>query len=110
MSQWKTPQTVNDVECAFPARVIGSLLPKWDEIPKEFKKMNGNTKYHKIASRWFFDGLAGCDLRFKNGIDAETAIRHLSSCMSSFEPKHEHKMAGVAWLMSLWGMKVKKGD
>ena len=38
----------------------------------------------------------------KQGISLSLALRHLGACLSSWEPKHEHKTAGVAYLMSLW--------
>jgi hypothetical protein len=38
----------------------------------------------------------------KEGIDRSVAMRHLKCIMSSWEPQHEHKTAGVAYLMSLW--------
>jgi hypothetical protein len=35
-------------------------------------------------------------------VDGELAIRHLQVIQASFEPKHEHKEAAVAYLASLW--------
>jgi hypothetical protein len=35
-------------------------------------------------------------------IMAEARGWHLKAIMGSFQPKHEHKTAGVAYLMSLW--------
>ena len=78
------------------------LLPKWDTIPDEFRRNRG-TKWNEIQSRWFYRGLPK-ETQFipKEGIDVNIAIRHLKAIQGSFEPKHEHKEAGVAWLMSLW--------
>ena len=78
------------------------LLPRWDEIPKEFQSCNAHDPYTKLASRWFYQGVSKSELVFRDDIDDDTAIRHLSSILRSFDPKHEHKMSGVAYLMSLW--------
>lgn len=34
--------------------------------------------------------------------DANDALANIQTALRSFEPKHEHKMAGVAYLMSMW--------
>lgn len=98
-NRWAAPQDVDDVTVAFPAKVCGTLLPPQTEIPREF--YDRRNEWARITSQWFFKGLDG---RFipKTGIDARRAVRHLSACMRSFEPKHEHKEAGVAYLLSLW--------
>lgn len=98
---YSQPQEVDEVTQAFPARVIGVLLPREKEIPKEFSQ--GNTKWNKIQRAWFFKGLDE-NTKFypKEGIDPEKALTHLSACQRSYEPKHQHKEAGVAYLMSLW--------
>ena len=77
------------------------LLPPWDSIPEEFRR--GDTKWNRIASRWFFSGLPkGTIFSPKTGVDYLGALHHLASILSSFGPKHEHKEAGVAYLLSLW--------
>lgn len=103
-NKYNEPMDVNDIMLAFPARVIGTYLPLRDEIPDEFK--SGNTKWNKqwnkLHHHWFFSGLEGVDITPKPGIDMAKALRHLAACQMSFEPKHEHKSEGVAYLMSLW--------
>ena len=34
--------------------------------------------------------------------DTNKAIRHLKAILVSYDPKHEHKEAGVAFLLSEW--------
>lgn len=97
-TRWSKPQEVADAEIAFPANV-SKLLPSRDEIPEEFWR--GNTKWNKIVGQWFFCGLKG-SLEPKKGIDKDAAMRHLRVVLGSWEPKHEHKESGVAYLMSLW--------
>jgi hypothetical protein len=88
---------VTDLDIAF-----GNVehLPKWDAIPEEFKR--GNTKWNRLFNQCFFCGAKGLQLVPKEGVDAKKALRVIRACMGSFEPKHEHKEAGVAYLFSLW--------
>lgn len=95
------PTDVDDVMLAFPAHVVGKYLPEYEDIPEEFKR--GRTKWNDVMSQWFFKGLPG-ETEFipKKDIDGSKALRHLKACLGSYEPSHEHKEAGVAYLMSLW--------
>ena len=99
------PKEVSDVEIAFSSN-IDKLLPAHNEIPEEFN--DWDNKWSKIASGWFYNGLDG-DTEFiaKKGIDAKTAFRHVKVILGSYEPKHEHKMAGAAYLLSLWFKEIK---
>jgi hypothetical protein len=98
------PQAISDLTFAFPANVVGTLLPERSEIPEEFDSNwhRNNHEWCGVANRWFSHGLDQSDFVAKDGIDAETAWKHLGTIMRSWEPKHEHKIAGVAWLMSQW--------
>lgn len=93
------PQQITDLDSVFGK--IEGLLPDKEVIPNEF--WNGNTKWNKIICQWFYDGLPQ-KTKFipKEGIDYRTALRHIGSILRSFEPKHEHKEAGCAYLLSLW--------
>lgn len=93
-------EDISDIELAFPAQV-SHLMPKWEDIPGEFKRHNG-TKWNKIFSHWFFNGVKNLVMTPKDGIDSNKAFRHIRCIMGSFEPKHEHKEAAVAYLMSQW--------
>jgi hypothetical protein len=100
MRNWSKPQEVNDIDMVFGGG-CSKLLPEMDEIPDEFTRHKG-TKWNVIVCDWFFAGLKGHKYKMKDGVDADMAWRHLSTIMRSFEPAHEHKEAGVAYLMSLW--------
>lgn len=91
---------VSDIEIVFPAEV-SHLMPKWEDIPDEFKHHN-RTKWNKIFSNWFYSGLKNMKVTPNPGIDKDKALRHIKAIMGSFEPKHEHKEASIAYLMSLW--------
>jgi hypothetical protein len=94
-----TPIEVSDIELAFGGD-MEKLLPAWDDIPSEFKK--GETKWNQLFNSIFFRGEAPGTISPVEGIDPMKAGRHIRAIMSSFQPKHEHKEAGCAYLMSLW--------
>jgi hypothetical protein len=90
---------VSDLQIAFGGSVQ-ELMPAYKEIPMEFRE--GHTKWNQVFNDWFFHGLKNATFRPKEGIDPEKALRHLKAIMSSFWPKHEHKEAAVAYLLSQW--------
>ena len=106
MDRWARPQEIDDATMVFPASVCGTLLPPMDEIPETFQRRR-EEPWSKLVSKWFFEGLDG---RFvpKDGIEEQIAVRHLNACIRSWEPKHEHKEAGVAWLMSKWFVRYEE--
>lgn len=92
---------VKDLDMAF-----GNIshLPKMKDIPDQFK-MSFNTKHNKFISSWFFFGLTDEQvkkLKPKEGVDSTVALKAIASIMRSFEPQHEHKEAGCAYLLSEW--------
>lgn len=93
------PAPVTDLQIAFPAD-LRELLPPLELIPDEFKR--GRNEWTKFVDRWFFEGFPESGVIRKDGVDAELAYRHLSVLIGSYEPKHEHKVAAVAWLASRW--------
>ena len=100
--RWETPQQVSGLQLAFPAHVVGTLMPEMSEIPPEFKNSNRPNKWVQLQRDWFFAGITQDKLKPIDGIDKTSALRHLAAIQGSFEPKHEHKEAAVAYLASLW--------
>lgn len=96
-NKWAVPVPVSAVDLAFPAEVIGRLLPPMEEIPKDVHRSQGG-----LASRAFFSGLDARDLVENEGVDKGVALAQIQCCLGSFEPKHEHKIAGVNYLFSLF--------
>ncbi len=97
------PKVLTDLQVAFSANV-SDLMPSRSQIPKDFD-MYSNTRnsWVRTTERWFFSGLPkGTTFKPKPGIDGNTAVRHLKAILGSFEPKHEHKIAAVAYLLSEW--------
>ena len=93
------PKEVSDVDIAFGGRAM-ELLPLMDEIPDEFQK--DSNQYNRFISKIFYNGSKGLEVIPHPGIDTKMAFRHLAAILKSYEPKHEHKIAGCAYLSSLW--------
>jgi hypothetical protein len=87
--------TISDLDVAFGTT---KGLPAYNSIPDEFK--SGRTKWNDLFSAWFFGGLKSLKIAAKQDIDKSAALKHIRALMKSFDPKHEHKEAGVAYLMS----------
>ena len=81
-------------------RGVYALMPAYADIPIEFRDQD--TVWNDIQAKWFFGGYDFKTLMTQPGIDRGRALSHLAAIQRSFEPKHEHKAAGVAYLMSLW--------
>lgn len=97
---------LKDIDVAFGN--IGHL-PKYSDIPEEFKR--GSTKWNEITSTWFFSGLPqGTDFIPRKDVDGNKALKAIKAILVSWEPKHEHKEAGVAYLLSQWFEDVKIPD
>ena len=104
------PEEIDDATLVFPASV-SHLMPTWADIPAEFKDMHGTNPWTKIAMAWFFSGLnPKVEFHANPGYDPQKAYRHLAAIMGSWEPKQEHKLASVAYLMSIWFKKIKRWE
>jgi hypothetical protein len=78
-------------------------LPSWDSIPDGFKDFSN--KYNMFVNMWFFNGMSEVkyeSLIPKDGVDKNDAMAAIMSILASYEPKHEHKSAGAAYLLSEW--------
>ena len=94
----RTVPEVTDLDLVFGCT---DHMPEWKDIPEEFK--NGNTKWNKLFSLVFYNLLpADSGVTPKEGVDALKVGRVLKSFMNSYAPKHEHKEAAAAYLMSEW--------
>ena len=101
MKKMRKVPTINKLDLAF-----GSIehLPPMSEIPKKFSMMS-HTFQNDFISKWFFTGLKESDIATlipKPGVDKNKALEAISAILRSFEPKHEHKEAGAAFLLSEW--------
>ena len=91
---------VEQEDVAFGVKNLDNF-PPYNEIPKCFG-MNGKTKWDKLLSDWFFIGLKSLDITPKKGVDLDSAKRYIRANMITRVSKHEHKAAGIAYIMSLW--------
>ncbi len=87
-------------EITWKTDAVRDLMPAYADIPREFH--NQYNPYAKLQAEWFFKGLDAKKIKEKPGIDRKLALRHLGAIQSDWGPKHEHKAAAVAYLMSLW--------
>ncbi|HBP6412530.1 TPA: hypothetical protein L6B01_29150 [Pseudomonas aeruginosa] len=92
------PIAVSRTDVVFGGKAM-QILPPYSDIPDEFKR--GGNEWTKWQSDWFYGGLKQMPTA-KEGIDLDLAMQNLACAQGSFEPKHEHKAAGVAYLASLW--------
>lgn len=92
--------SINDVEMAFSTN---RLLPEWLDIPADFKSGND---YTKLAEAIFHDWpLPKQTIEFQHGFQDDAAAADLNKCirahLQSWSPKHEHKIAGVGFMISM---------
>lgn len=87
--------SITDVEVAFGTT---RLLPKLEDIPEEFSRGN---PYTQVAEAIFYGHpLPYCEIEMKEGVDLRLLKRAVRAHFWSFEPKHEHKIAGVGYMIS----------
>lgn len=120
INKWSQPVVLADIDVSLGSgrELMEKVLPAWEEIPEDFKAYGGIGKGE--ARKWlgvvddiFFSGVEMKVIVMKPGVDRKTVMRHMQCILYSYEPQHEHKTAGVAYLMSLWFekfdyVKVKK--
>ena len=90
---------VDDVDVAFPARGA-ELTPPYEEIPNEFKR--SDTPEVRLFWRLFVGKPPEVGLKPREGVDGVMALKVLQVVMSTYGTKHEHKVAGWAFLCREW--------
>jgi hypothetical protein len=90
---------LNDFDIVFPTKAL-QILPPYKDIAEEFKR--DSNKWVKVAHDWFYCGLKEDKWKPKDGVDQNKALRVIQACLGDFSPSQEHKMAGVAFLLSEW--------
>lgn len=99
--------TQSDVDDITDAEVISGTtksLPDWKNIPKEFRKdIYNGTVYGRIITGWYTgDPIPDAELAFNPGFreDGKAVYRFINAHLKSFQPDHDHKIAGCAYLLS----------
>ena len=88
-------ESITPVEMAFSTT---RLLPAMEDIPKEFLK--GNVYIRLVNALFYGQTLPEGDIEMREGFSFEALNRAVRAHLQSWSPKHEHKMAGVAYMMS----------
>lgn len=87
--------SITDVEMAFSTE---RLLPDESDIPREF--FEGNA-YTDLAEAIFLGSeLPNRELELKEGYTPEMLVRAVRAHLGSFAPSHEHKIAGVGYMIA----------
>lgn len=92
---------------------VDDLIPRRDVLeaagfygiyaPAERKQ----EKMLELADAWFFYGVELKKTVPREGIDVQHALSHIATIQRSYQPKHQHKRAAVAYLFDRWFKKVK---
>lgn len=92
-------ESVTDVEGAFGTT---RLLPKWEDIPEDFRCFGGNLYAGLVESLFYGTEMPECMISFRPEFkDGAAALnRCVRAHLTSFEPKHEHKIAGVGYMIA----------
>lgn len=99
-----TPEQVNEFTEA--KKIFGSTkyLPANDDIPEAFKSFLGSGEarpYVQMVNSMFFgDKMPEYEMSINDGFSKEQVIKCIRAHLTSWEPKHEHKIAGVAYMLS----------
>lgn len=100
MTYMITPElaaSVSDPELAFSTT---RLLPELEDIPAEFK--DASNPYYSLTRTIFYDDpLPEMEMEIKDGYSPEILNKCIRAHLGSYGPEHEHKLAGVAYMMSL---------
>jgi hypothetical protein len=74
------------------------LLPALQDVPEEFRK--GNI-YTELASAIFYGTeMPKCTIALNEGVEGEKLNRCIRAHLKSWGPKHEHKIAGVGYMIA----------
>jgi hypothetical protein len=92
-------EKITGTDVAFGPKNIGDFLPLMSDIPKEF--YDRDNEWNKYICNWFFNGMKEWPVAVE-GVHFKQAAAHIRVILGSWEPKHEHKIAGCAYLASLW--------
>ncbi len=91
--------TITEAELA---RSTTKLLPEWGDIPAEFR--SGNVYTRMAQARLLDYPMPDVSISFLSGFDDEAACKAIDRCivahLKAFAPKHEHRIAGVGYMLS----------
>ena len=85
-----------------PEVVFGTtkLLPSREAIPSEFH--DSVNLYVQVVDAVFHGrSMPDSTIEFRPGFEQAKVVRAVRAHLTSYEPQHQHKIAGVAYLLSL---------
>lgn len=98
MAYTLTPEQISSITMPELAFSTERLLPAWEDIPEEFKR--GNI-YTELASAIFYGTpIPPSTIELNEGVEGEALSKCVRAHLQSFGPKHEHKIAGVGYMIS----------
>lgn len=100
MSYQLTPTQVNATTQVQVAWGTTDLLPPLEEIPQEFHS-SANIHHQIVAAIFYGSPLPDGDVTVRDGFAQDRMVDCVRAHLKSWGPKHEHKMAGVAYMLSL---------
>ena len=90
-------EMIDDVDLAFGTT---KLLPKMEQIPADFEERGNDLIYFKIVNSLFYGTpLPEGNVEFKEGFEPEKVVRAARAHLASWEPNHEDKTIGVAYML-----------
>ena len=101
------PVEIDEITAVFASNIVGTLIPKRDDLPEEFRKSWHSNEWCTVASLWFAQGAKKSDFHPKEDIDLDKALRHVKVVLGSFEPSHEHKIGAAGYLMKQFFKKIE---
>ncbi|ANN80905.1 hypothetical protein BAU07_26345 (plasmid) [Bordetella flabilis] len=95
-------ESISELEVVFGTT---RFLPAAEEVPSAFHSRG--SVYSRLAEALFYGGeLPKGEVLFRKDLAEDSlktgalVVRFATAHLRSFEPKHEHKIAGVAYLLS----------
>ena len=78
-------------------------LPQQEEIPEDFKGFYTDSPWAELFADWFFKGLKDLKVCINPELNSnqKDILAFLNPIMRSYKSSHQHKKAGVSYLMSL---------
>ena len=99
MTNWNKPLSGDELA----GKSAIEVMPAREDLPQDFR-----VNWHSDKQEWcrFVSGIFYNGGKFlsnpKDGINKDDARIHFQHIISSWEPSHEHKTGGAAYLLSLW--------
>lgn len=89
-------QSITTLDASFGTT---KYLPAREDIPKEFE--SSRNPYVRVINAIFHgEKMPDMSINLAPGVQIPLLQRFIRAHLASFEPKHEHKIAGVAYLLS----------